>query len=87
MILFSAVLSTLKPSSIITVNRHVVTSPSEFDSYSGSPLAGLFDALYEISSSSDEEDIAALWRQFEEHLAAVTHLVTSAGSVLSGRLW
>ncbi|XP_018020759.1 putative N-acetylated-alpha-linked acidic dipeptidase [Hyalella azteca] len=63
---------------------HVVTSPSAFDSYSGVALAGLHDALYALSAAPDDAD---LWRDFQEHLASVTHLVASAGDALQGRLW
>lgn len=67
--------------------NHVVFAPSQSDAYSGTAFAGLTDTLAIIDNNPDAEDVSATWRLFEEHLAAVTFLLNTAGDVLSNRLW
>lgn len=64
----------------------MVTAPSKYDGYSAIPFTGLIDTLTAIKrapAGSHKE----LWRTFSHHLAAVTHLVNTAGKVLSDDLW
>ncbi|KAF2349679.1 Transferrin receptor-like dimerization domain [Trinorchestia longiramus] len=67
--------------------NHVVFAPSSGDAYAGTAFSGLTDALNYIAEHPDDPDIETTWRQFEKHLAAVTHLLYSAGAALSDKLW
>jgi len=63
---------------------HVVFAPSAKDSYTGTAFSGLTDLLTDMKTHPDDD---ALWRAFDEHLAAVTHLVSTAGKGLTLDLW
>lgn len=66
--------------------NHVVTAPSKKNAYAGTAFAGLTDTLAAITESpEDQRD--ALWRTFSHHLAAVTHLLSTAAKVLTDDLW
>ncbi|XP_068200575.1 putative N-acetylated-alpha-linked acidic dipeptidase [Palaemon carinicauda] len=66
--------------------NHIVTAPSQKDAYSGTAFAGLTDTLGAIvETPEDERDV--LWRTFSQHLAAVTHLLSTAAKVLTDDLW
>ena len=63
----------------------MVFAPSSSDSYYGLAFSGLTDTLTALATAGGPTD--DLWRTLDQHLAAVTHLVTTAGAVLTDQLW
>ncbi|XP_071551849.1 N-acetylated-alpha-linked acidic dipeptidase 2-like isoform X3 [Panulirus ornatus] len=57
--------------------NHVISAPSETDSYSGIAFSGLMDTLSAIKDAP-EGDHQELWKIFAHHLAAVTHSLNTA---------
>ncbi|XP_047497412.1 N-acetylated-alpha-linked acidic dipeptidase 2-like isoform X1 [Penaeus chinensis] len=66
--------------------NHVVMAPSISDSYSGTAFSGLSDALDGIQDL-DPVQQEERWATFAQHLAAVTHYISTAAKVLSDDLW
>ncbi|KAK7025599.1 Glutamate carboxypeptidase 2 [Halocaridina rubra] len=66
--------------------NHVINAPSQRNKYAATSFAGLSDTLAAISETPCDQQ-GRLWEIFKEHLAAITHLVDTAGKVLSNDLW
>lgn len=63
---------------VISVHRHLVAAPSQFNMYAGVSFPGIADTMYSALRTNTTED----WNAVAQQVAAITYAIHAAGTTL-----